>query len=284
MYRCVVPELPEVEGFRATIEQHVVGRRIARARFLDDWMLKDTTPSTAARRLRGRKVSAVDRKGKMLALFTDAPVLVLHFGMTGRPVIARTGDRVHQWDRVVCDLDSGEQFRYRNSRRLGSVRVVTRTELADLTWKLGPDPLEAPPSYLHDVLDGRLAPIKAVLLDQAVLAGVGNIYADEALFRARLHPLSPAGSLRREHCVELRDAIVATLEAGLDNGGATIDDYRDARGLSGTMQDEFLVHRREGAPCPRCGAEIRRVVIAGRSTYFCPSCQRRLRRRRRGAR
>jgi formamidopyrimidine-DNA glycosylase len=111
------------------------------------------------------------------------------------------------------------------------------------------------------------------------VAGVGNIYADEALFRARLHPLSPAGSLREEHAVALHEGVRAALRAGIEEGGASIDDYRDSRGERGAMQDEFLVHTREGLPCLRCGEEIQRIVVAGRSTYYCPSCQRRLRRR-----
>jgi formamidopyrimidine-DNA glycosylase len=118
---------------------------------------------------------------------------------------------------------------------------------------------------------------------QSGIAGIGNIYADEALHRARLHPLSPAGSMRREHWEDLHEAIIETLEAGLSNGGASIDDYRDARGEEGSMQDEFLVYGREGQPCPRCGAPIRRIVISGRSSFFCPRCQTRLRRRRRRA-
>ncbi len=115
---------------------------------------------------------------------------------------------------------------------------------------------------------------------QSGIAGIGNIYADEALHRARLHPLSPAGSMRREHWEDLQEGIVETLEAGLSNGGASIDDYRDARGEEGSMQDEFLVYGREGEPCPRCGAAIRRIVISGRSSFFCADCQTRLRRRR----
>jgi formamidopyrimidine-DNA glycosylase len=122
-------------------------------------------------------------------------------------------------------------------------------------------------------------PLKSFLLDQSGVAGVGNIYADEALFRARLHPLSPAGSMKAEHLEALRDAVVAALEAGIAGGGASIDDYRDGRGEKGTMQDEFLVHTREGEVCPRCGGTIVRIVVGGRSTYFCPSCQVRLRRR-----
>jgi formamidopyrimidine-DNA glycosylase len=126
---------------------------------------------------------------------------------------------------------------------------------------------------------GRTAPLKSFLLDQKGVAGVGNIYADEALFRARLHPLSPAGSMKAEHLEALRDAVVAALEAGIEGGGASIDDYRDGRGEKGQMQDEFLVHTREGKSCPRCDGTIERIVVSGRSTYFCPGCQVKLRRK-----
>jgi formamidopyrimidine-DNA glycosylase len=129
-----------------------------------------------------------------------------------------------------------------------------------------------------------VVPLKSFLLDQSHVAGVGNIYADEALYRARLHPLSPAGSMKPEHLAALRDGVVAALEAGLLHGGASIDDYRDGRGERGEMQNEFLVHTREGEPCPSCGGPISRIVVSGRSTYYCPSCQVRLRRRRRRAR
>ncbi len=147
--------------------------------------------------------------------------------------------------------------------------------------RLGVEPLSKAltAEELCRLASGRRAPLKSFLLNQTGVAGIGNIYADEALHRAALHPLSPAGSMKPEDCERLRDGIVATLEAGLRSGGASVDDYRDARGERGSMQDEFLVHTREGKPCPRCGAEIRRIVVAGRSTYFCPSCQRRLRRR-----
>jgi formamidopyrimidine-DNA glycosylase len=134
---------------------------------------------------------------------------------------------------------------------------------------------------LAELAAGRKAPLKSFLLNQTGVAGIGNIYADEALWRAELHPLSPAGSMRLEHCEALREGIVEALEAGLANGGSSIDDYRNAFGERGSMQNEFLVHTREGEECVRCGGEIRRVVVSGRSTYFCPGCQVRLRARRR---
>ena len=146
--------------------------------------------------------------------------------------------------------------------------------------RLGVEPLsdELTPEALCRMAAGRTAPLKSFLLTQSGVAGIGNIYADEALHRAELHPLSPAGSMKPEHCEALVEGIVDALETGLADGGASIDDYRDARGERGSMQDEFLVHTREGKPCPRCGGEIERIVVGGRSTYFCPGCQVRLRR------
>ncbi len=147
--------------------------------------------------------------------------------------------------------------------------------------RVGIEPLsdELTAEAIAQIAAGRIVPLKSFLLNQKGIAGIGNIYADEALHRAELHPLSPAGSIRPEHAEALRAAIVETLELALANGGSSIDDYVNAEGEKGSMQEEFLVHTREGQDCPRCGESIRRIVIGGRSSYFCPACQRRLRRR-----
>jgi formamidopyrimidine-DNA glycosylase len=145
-----------------------------------------------------------------------------------------------------------------------------------LSSRLGPEPLE--PSFTADVLrqtaKGRKAPIKAFLLNQQMIAGVGNIYADEALFRARIHPLKEAGRLKRDEFARLRESIVEVLNEGIQSFGASIDNYRDANGAEGQMQNRFQIHLREGEPCPRCGSTVRKMRAAGRGTYFCPRCQR----------
>jgi formamidopyrimidine-DNA glycosylase len=275
-----VPELPEVEGFRAVVEEHVVGRTVIQARFLDDWMLKDSSPSTAARRMKGRRVSAVDRKGKMLAIFTDpvlgrtdSPVLALHFGMTGRPIMERIGNPVHAWDRVLLNLDSGAQFRYRNGRRLGFVRVVTRNELADMAWRLGPDPLEVPAGYLADALAFRGAPIKALLLDQSFLAGVGNIYADEALFAARLLPTRPAGELSREDATRLHKELQRILRRAVRAHRAGRDASFPLLAVRGCASKQLGASGSAKVGCPSCGRPLRSARVGGRTTFFCPSCQ-----------
>ncbi len=187
--------------------------------------------------------------------------------------------------RAAFDLDDGSELWFTDARRFGHGVVLTADELDPyLEARLGVEPLggELTGEGLMHLAAGRTAPLKSFLLDQRRVAGIGNLYADEALWRAELHPLSPAGSMRAEHADALVEGIVEALQAGLANGGSSIDDYRDAWGERGSMQDEFLVHTREGQECARCGGEIRRIVVGGRSTYFCPGCQVRLRRRRRG--
>jgi formamidopyrimidine-DNA glycosylase len=184
--------------------------------------------------------------------------------------------------RAAITLDNGSELWFTDARRFGHAVVLDGAALdAYLDARLGLEPLsgELTPEGLAERAVGRTAPLKSFLLDQTRVAGIGNIYADEALWRAELHPLSPAGSLRPEHCEALVDGIVDALEMGLARGGASIDDYRDARGERGSAQDEFFVHTREGEECLRCGETIRRIVVGGRSTYFCPGCQVRLRRR-----
>jgi formamidopyrimidine-DNA glycosylase len=272
-----MPELPQVERFRAVVDRHVVGHRIERARFLDDWMLKDSDPSTAARRMRNKVVSSVDRRGKMLGLFTeattgkaDAPVLALHFGMDGRPLIEPSGEPVHRWDRLVLALDSGVEFRFRNSRRLGFVRVVTRTEFADMVWRLGPDPLEAPASYLAGALPQRDAPVKALLLDQSFVAGVGNIYADEALYAAGISPLRPGSTLSGGEIARLHSALRNVLRRAVTSQRARFP----LLAIRGRASRQLGASGSPKVGCPRCTRPLRVAKIGGRTTFYCGNCQR----------
>ncbi len=210
----------------------------------------------------------------------------MHLRMTGTLLIVPAADdgpgRPHLRARLV--LDSGERVLFCDPRRFGTGIVVAGAPAlgAYLDERLGIEPLE--PGFtavaLAELARGRRAPVKAFLLTQTRIAGVGNIYADEALFRAGIHPLRQAGTLRRGQLADLREGIVASLEAGIDARGATIDDFRDPDGARGSFQDNFLVHRREGEPCPQCGTAVRKIRAAGRGTYVCERCQPRPRRRR----
>jgi formamidopyrimidine-DNA glycosylase len=283
-----MPELPEVETIRRQLEPVVVGRRIERMQVFDELFSRPYSPRDLERAVSGRSIEAFRRRGKYMLLDLEGGVtLVLHLRMTGNlqlaPVApASTRQGQPRFLRALIQLDGDETLNWTDARRFGHGEVVPTAELDD--WfggRLGVEPLseEFTPELLLELAAGRTAPLKSFLLAQERVAGIGNIYADEALWRAKLHPLSPAGSLKLEHAVALRDGIVGALEAGLDNGGASIDDYLDARGMRGAMQDEFLVHRREGEECRRCDGVIERIVVSGRSTYYCPSCQVRLRRR-----
>ncbi len=305
-----MPELPEVETVRRQLEPEARGRTIESAEILDERWTRPELPNRVEEALAGRRIEAVGRRGKYLIVeLDDGSSLVMHLRMTGNLLIRRAGadstidlmeadrlgaPRLYEADadarhlRARLVLDDGSELWFTDPRRFGHAVVLRRDELDSyFASRLGIEPLggELTPQRLLEIAADRRAPLKSFLLNQTGIAGIGNIYADEALFRAHLHPLSPAGSMRLEHAEELVDGIVDALEAGLANGGSSIDDYRDARGERGSMQDEFLVHTREGEPCLRCGETIRRVVVAGRSTYFCPGCQKRLRaRRRRGRR
>jgi formamidopyrimidine-DNA glycosylase len=279
-----MPELPEVETIRRQLEPALEGRRIDSVEVLDERWTRPGPSSELVRTVAGRRIEAMERRGKYLLLRLEGDrTLAIHLRMTGN-LLLDTGDGRHDLRhlRAVIRLEGGERLLFTDIRRFGHAVLLQDAEMEDyLAARVGVEPLSErlTAEELCRLAAGRRAPLKSFLLDQLGVAGIGNIYADEALHRARLHPLSPAGSLKPDDCEELRQAIVDALETGLRRGGASMDDYLDSRGEQGSMQEEFLVHTREGKPCPRCGAEIRRIVVAGRSTYFCPSCQRRLRRR-----
>jgi formamidopyrimidine-DNA glycosylase len=292
-----MPELPEVETIRRQLAPEITGRRIERARVLDPRWTRPVAPARVEQRLQGRRIESVERRGKYLLLrLDDGRALAMHLRMTGN-LLLRDGDaperrlggeRLYEGSpdtrylRAALELDSGLELWFTDPRRFGQAVLLRGDQVEPyFAARVGIEPLSdrLTADAIGRAALGRRAPLKSFLLDQSRVAGVGNIYADEALFRAALHPLSPAASMRPEHWEDLRAGIVEALEAGLAAGGASIDDYRDARGESGAMQDEFLVHTRAGKRCLRCGETIRRIVVGGRSTYFCPGCQRRLRRR-----
>jgi formamidopyrimidine-DNA glycosylase len=270
-----MPELPEVETITRQLEPHLAGRRLARAEIRDPrWCQPDDRHETEAA-LTDRRVLALQRRGKHMVWRTDGGTLLLHLRMTGTLLVG--ADDAAPYPRVVLTLDDGQTVRFCDPRRFGTGRWFGDDAAADayLDARLGPEPLD--PGFdgpvLHAALRGRRAPVKALLLDQKVVAGVGNIYADEALHRARVHPLRPGGDLTAKQAAALADGVRASLQDGIAAGGATIDDFRHVDGVSGWFQDQFLVHRREGLPCPECGAPVVRRVVAQRSTYSCDRCQ-----------
>jgi formamidopyrimidine-DNA glycosylase len=279
-----MPELPEVETIRRQLAPALEGRRLEAIEVRDPRWCDPAPPEAVADALGGRLIERLSRRGKYLvASFEDDVHLVMHLRMTGNLLLVAADQEEPGHLRVVMDLDDGQRVLFVDVRRFGTGDVLLGSDaLAEyFASRLGVEPLS--PDFTADALRalarGRRQPVKAFLLTQERVAGVGNIYADEALFRARIHPLRPVGTLRRPQVEALRDAVVATLEAGIDAKGASIDDYRHVDGAQGSFQDRFLVHTREGEPCPRCGATIRKLRAAGRGTYVCPRCQPRPRRR-----
>ena len=274
-----MPELPEVETIRRQLAPALERRRIERVEVRDARWCEPAPPEAVEDALRGRLIERVWRRGKyVVASLEDDVHLAMHLRMTGNLLLvpARGGEPRHL--RVVMELDDGKRLLFVDVRRFGTGDVLLGSDaLAEyFASRLGVEPLS--PDFTAEALRalarGRRQPVKAFLLTQERVAGVGNIYADEALFRARIHPLRPVGTLRRPQIEALRDAVVATLEAGIDAKGASIDDYRHVDGAQGSFQDRFLVHTRAGEPCPRCGTTIMKLRAAGRGTYVCPRCQR----------
>jgi formamidopyrimidine-DNA glycosylase len=275
-----VPELPEVETIRRQLAPRVAGRTIVDVQVLDPLWCAPRAPEDVEADLRGEPIVALGRRGKYLLLeMADERFLVMHLRMTGNLLWvdpqADGEPRPHLRVRLV--LDDDHRLVFVDQRRFGTGLVVDGREALDayIDERLGPEPLD--PSFTPDVLGhlaaGRRAPVKAFLLDQRRVAGVGNIYADEALFRARIHPLRPAGRLKRAEIERLHAAIVETLQTGIARQGSSIDDYLDSNGERGSMQDEFLIHLREGLPCVRCGRPVVKLRAAGRGTYVCRRCQ-----------
>jgi formamidopyrimidine-DNA glycosylase len=271
-----MPELPEVETIRRQLAPHLQGRTILAARILDPRWTRPEPPLRVQRVLCGRRVLGVGRSGKYLVWELSGEVFLLaHLRMTGTLLLDPASEPPHT--RVRFELDGGHRLLYVDPRRFGTGHVVSGTPARDayLRERIGIEPLtpEFTLEHLRALARGRRAPLKSFVLDQRRIAGVGNIYADEALFRARIHPLRRAGTLTRAQVAELRNGIEEALLAGIDAKGASIDDFRHVDGARGSFQDRFLVHRREGEPCPRCGTTIRKLVVGGRGTYVCERCQ-----------
>ena len=275
-----MPELPEVESTRRHIAPVLEGNVVAAVEVGRRRMVRrQENPADFVLRLQGQTVEQVDRHGKFLQTHLSNDVVwVTHLGMSGKLQLAAADAERQPHTNVVVALGTGTQLRFVDPRTFGFMVAYTHEELAESPLAhLGPDALTGLPSSrsLARRLDGRSAPIKAVLLDQSFLAGLGNIYADEALYRARVSPLRSAGTLRREEVVALRRGIVVTLDKALESGGTSLDDlaYLLPDGRAGEYVRRLRVYGREGARCYRCGGEIHRAVLRQRSAHWCPSCQ-----------
>lgn len=273
-----MPELPEVETVVRDLRPHLVGRRLARVRVSRKALRRKWSPAWS-RQIQGRIVANIDRRGKWILLDLGAPWLVVHLGMTGQFTVVNARQRPQPHTHLIFTLDDGQvELRFRDIRRFGSVRLFQDRGLVEdffIAGGLGPEPWQADAEYWRDCLKHTRRCLKAVLLDQRVIAGVGNIYADESLFEARLFPGLLGKELTPTKRETLRQAIVMVLERAIARRGSSIRDYVGGDGARGNYQDEFRVYGQTGQPCPRCRTPIQRIVLAGRSTHFCPRCQKR---------
>jgi formamidopyrimidine-DNA glycosylase len=271
-----MPELPEVETVRRQLAPRLEGRMLLAYRVSDARWTAPHEPGEVLGPLVGRRVEALTRRGKyLIAAFEDELFLLLHLRMTGN--LLYDAEPGAPYTRAIMGFDDEHTLSFADPRRFGTAALLAGQPMLDAFFdaRLGVEPFSDAftAEHLHALARGSRAPVKAFLLDQRRIAGVGNIYADEALFRARVHPLREAGRLTRAQWALLRDTVREALQEGIDANGATIDDFRDLDGARGSFQDRFLVHRRAGEPCPRCGGPVRKLLAAGRGTYVCERCQ-----------
>lgn len=271
-----MPELPEVETVVRGLRQPLIGRTVQGMWY--DWAktVRMPDPEQFAARIHGQTFRAVERRAKYIICKLDHDLLVVHLKMTGRLYVVPDHESydADRWLHFKLQLDQGQQLRFSDARKFGFVSLIARFD--ELDPGLGPEPLED--AFTVDVLRSRLAghrrAIKALMLDQAFVAGVGNIYADEALFAAAIHPLRPADSLTDTETRLLHAAIREALQNGIEREGASVNWYRKPDGTTGDAQNHFHVYDRQGEPCFRCGTTIEKTRVAQRGTHFCPSCQR----------
>jgi formamidopyrimidine-DNA glycosylase len=279
-----MPELPEVETVVRGLRLSLPGRALVDVRFgKTDFV---ANPGEIAERLPGTRIANVTRLGKFICIELDegapsaafrAPAsalyLIIHLGMTGQLKVVGSGESVAPHTHGFFVLDDGRELRYTDIRRFGRMLLIPESRLAEFTEKLGKEPLEISTEEFCRYFASRRARVKALLLDQSVLRGIGNIYADESLFRARLHPARTSQNLTNKQLLALHGAIRQVLADAIRFRGSSISDFVDSEGHRGEFQLRHRVYQRDGKPCFRCKATIRRVIVAGRSSHFCPRCQ-----------
>lgn len=269
-----MPELPEVETSVRALRDPLIGETFTEARVYWPRHIDRPDPQSFQERIAGLRVKEISRRGKyMVFSLTGGETLIIHLRMTGHVSVAWGDEPLREHTHTVLGLASGKELRFYDTRKFGRVYLVRDPQ--EVLGKLGPEPLE--PGFTPDVLtrqlERRSMRLKPLLLDQTFVAGIGNIYADEALFYAGLHPERAANTLHSEAVQRLHAAIQKVLRMGITREGASIDRYRKPDGSRGDMQNAVTVFRRTGEPCYECGAPIRRIVLGGRSTHFCPVCQ-----------
>ncbi len=269
-----MPELPEVETIKNELLPHIVRRRVTGVTLFWEGIIHQPSVEEFYSRLIGQRLTGLARRGKYFIFsLTSGEVLIIHLRMTGSLLIGQDSSEPPKYTRAIIHLDKDINIFFRDPRKFGVMRLVK--DASSIIGKLGPEPLEVgfTPQVLSQRLNNRTAPIKALLCDQTFIAGIGNMYADEALFAARIHPLRAGASLSQEEVERLHSAIQRILRAAIGNKGASVDTYFRPNGTLGTAHFEFKVAHGRGRYCPNCGTPIERIAVRNRGTYFCPKCQ-----------
>jgi len=269
-----VPELPEVETVRNELEPYVVGHSISGVTLFWEGMLRQPSPKELYTRITGQEINAITRRGKYLIFsLSSGDLLIIHLKMSGSLLIGKDSSPPTKYTRAIIHLDKGTNIFFSDPRKFGTMQLMK--DNGTVFTKLGPEPLAASftPEVLAQRLSKRKASVKAVLLDQGFVAGIGNMYADEALFSAGVHPLRTASSLSQGEIERLYHAIQQVLWAAIGNRGASIINYLRPSGEPGTAHFQFKVAHGRGKNCPNCDTPLRRIVVRNRGTYLCPKCQ-----------
>ena len=269
-----MPELPEVETIKNELSPHVIGHRITGITLFWNRMVRQPSAEEFCFRLTGQEISGAARRGKYLIFsLTDGEALIIHLKMSGSLLLKPASAEPDKYTRAIIYLDKETGLHFRDPRKFGVMWLVEDENT--IVGKLGPEPLKADftPHLLTRLLNNRTAPVKALLLDQNLVAGIGNMYADEALFAARVHPRRSGGSLSSDEIERLHHAIQHVLRTAIDDKGASVNTYFRPDGKQGTAHVNFQVAHRGGKPCPVCGTPIQRLPIRKRGSYFCPNCQ-----------
>lgn len=270
-----MPELPEVETVVRDLRPLLVGRTFAKIAVGKKTLRRKWSRAWEPQIL-GLQVQAIHRRGKWIMIDLGQPWLLVHLGMTGQFTVVSPQSPREMHTHIIVTLDDANELRFRDVRRFGSVTLFPSRESLDAVFvdRVGPEPFELDSESWYRCLRGTKRNLKAILLDQTIVAGVGNIYADESLFEAGLHPRIIGCAIKSTQAEALRHAMVAVLTRAIERRGSSIRDYIGGSGLKGQFQDEFRVYGRTGEPCARCRTPIKRITLAGRSTHFCPKCQR----------
>src|SRR3989344_7227090 len=272
-----MPELPEVETIRRDLNKELKGRKIIRLKFYNWAKMLKPSPEAVEKAISGAVISDFGRRAKLLLMhFEGGKTIAIHLKLSGQLFVRKPTDPPDRFTHVVLELDKGEELRFNDLRKFGFMKVVKdKAELDNLLSEFGPEPFTPQFTFekFKETVTKSSRAIKTVIMDQTKIAGVGNIYADEALWRARIHPEVVANELNDQKLKELFSAILFVLKQGIEDRGTSVDQYLDTHAHKGGHAKNLKVFRLNGEPCPRCGTIIKKIRVGGRGTHFCPSCQ-----------